>query len=279
MSRARRSVQVAQASTVTNDASKEPDAADQLPALPEPIREGAPSAEVAPPAETGPAQRLAAPVEPDVEITGTTPVDDAPKVEAAPAPDVVRPAAAPIEPPKTIPAVTAPVKSEPTKPAKPRIAESSKRTTSNVAVFVSKKEKKIFVRHGHVPIFDMPIEIANPDQPLGTHVFTAMEVLDDGARMRWNAITMPAAEQPRIAAVETSSKNKKAARKEEPAPRKPAEFRQPSTAQQALDRVNLPQEAVDLISELLGPGSSLVISDEGLGKETGRYTEFIVLTR
>ena len=57
------------------------------------------------------------------------------------------------------------------------------------------------------------------------------------------------------------------------------EFRQPSTAQQALDRVNLPEEAVELISELLGPGSSLIISDEGLGKETGRYTEFIVLTR
>ena len=33
------------------------------------------------------------------------------------------------------------------------------------------------------------------------------------------------------------------------------------------------------MSELLVPGSSLVISDEGLGRETGRYTEFIVLTR
>jgi hypothetical protein len=90
---------------------------------------------------------------------------------------------------------------------------------------------------------------------------------------------MPATEQSRTAAVETSNKNKKTGRKEEPAPRKPVEFRQPSTAQQALDRVNLPEEAVELISELLGPGSSLIISDEGLGKETGRYTEFIVLTR
>jgi hypothetical protein len=27
------------------------------------------------------------------------------------------------------------------------------------------------------------------------------------------------------------------------------------------------------------PGSSLVVSDEGLGRETGRYTEFIVLSR
>ncbi|MET0631554.1 MAG: L,D-transpeptidase, partial [Xanthobacteraceae bacterium] len=41
----------------------------------------------------------------------------------------------------------------------------------------------------------------------------------------------------------------------------------------------MPPEAVERIAELLSPGSSLVISDEGLGRETGRMTEFIVLTR
>ena len=51
------------------------------------------------------------------------------------------------------------------------------------------------------------------------------------------------------------------------------------TATQALDRITIPQEAVDRISELLIPGSSMVISDEGLGRETGRFTEFIVLTK
>ena len=30
-----------------------------------------------------------------------------------------------------------------------------------VAVFISGKEKRIFVRHAFVPLFDMPIEIAN----------------------------------------------------------------------------------------------------------------------
>ncbi len=276
-----------QASTATNDAGREPDIAEQLPVLPEPL------GEVSPPADAEPARSSAAAAEPNVETTASTPPEDASKAEAAPAPDGARPAAAQNEPAMPVPAVTEPkadpAKSEPTKsaPARTRTVEPVKRT-GQVAVFVSKKEKKIFVRHAHVPIFDMPIEIADPDQPLGTHVFTAMEVLDNGTRMRWNAITMPAAEQPRKAAVdasskskavETSSKNKKNAGNQEPAPRKPAEHRQPSTAQQALDRINLPQEAVDLISELLGPGSSLIVSDEGLGKETGRYTEFIVLTR
>jgi hypothetical protein len=52
-----------------------------------------------------------------------------------------------------------------------------------------------------------------------------------------------------------------------------------SNASEALDRVAIPQEAADRIAELLTPGSSLIISDEGLGRETGRYTEFIVETR
>ena len=43
--------------------------------------------------------------------------------------------------------------------------------------------------------------------------------------------------------------------------------------------MNIPQAAIDRIAELLTPGSSLIISDEGLGRETGRYTEFIVETR
>jgi hypothetical protein len=58
-----------------------------------------------------------------------------------------------------------------------------------------------------------------------------------------------------------------------------AHLKAPSTAGEALDRIQMPQEAVDRISELLVPGSSLVIADDGLGRETGRGTEFIVLTR
>jgi hypothetical protein len=119
----------------------------------------------------------------------------------------------------------------------------------------------------------MPIEIANPEQPLGTHVFTAMEVQDGGTHMRWNAISMPAENLSRSVDVRGGKKNRKA----EPATAH--DGRAPSTAAEALDRINLPPEAVERISELLTPGSSLVVSDHGLGRETGRYTEFIVLTR
>ena len=46
----------------------------------------------------------------------------------------------------------------------------------------------------------------------------------------------------------------------------------------ALGRIEIPQDAVERISELLTPGSSLIISDYGLSSETGPYTNFIVLT-
>ena len=52
-----------------------------------------------------------------------------------------------------------------------------------------------------------------------------------------------------------------------------------SSPSQALDRVTIPPEALDQISELMSPGASLIISDQGLGPETGRGTDFIVLTR
>src|SRR5206468_2520313 len=71
-----------------------------------------------------------------------------------------------------------------------RAAEPPKRS-GQVAVFVSRKEKKIFVRREFVPLFDMPIEIEKPDQPLGTHLFTALELEPDGSHMRWNAVTIP----------------------------------------------------------------------------------------
>jgi len=52
-----------------------------------------------------------------------------------------------------------------------------------------------------------------------------------------------------------------------------------SNASEALARVTIPPDALDRISELMSPGASLIISDKGLGGETGKGTDFIVLTR
>jgi hypothetical protein len=158
-----------------------------------------------------------------------------------------------------------PAKSPPIKAAEEAITRGGQ-----VAVFVSRKEQKIFVRQSFVPLFDMPLVIDQPDQPLGTHVFTAMEVTENGGGMRWNVITMPTQASAR--------REQRDGKKRSKAPLDAAPRPKPSpTPAEALDRIQMPQEAVERIAELLIPGSSLVVSDEGLGPETGRYTEFIVL--
>jgi hypothetical protein len=164
---------------------------------------------------------------------------------------------------------------DPAKPVAPRLkpADQPVKRSGQVAVFVSRKEMKIFVRQGRVPLFDMPLAIDEPDKPLGTHVFTAMSLTDNGAGIRWNLMTVP------NDLSLPPSDPREARRKFKEPPRPILHFKPPSGAAEALNRIQMPKEAVERISELLIPGSSLVVSDEGLGRETGRYTEFIVLTR
>jgi hypothetical protein len=48
-------------------------------------------------------------------------------------------------------------------------------------------------------------------------------------------------------------------------------------ARAALDRIEIPQDIIDRISEVISPGSSLIISDEGMSTETGEDTDFVIL--
>jgi hypothetical protein len=53
----------------------------------------------------------------------------------------------------------------------------------------------------------------------------------------------------------------------------------PDKANAALDRIEIPQDVVERISELLTPGSSLIVSDYAISGETGKDTDFIVVTQ
>jgi lipoprotein-anchoring transpeptidase ErfK/SrfK len=139
-----------------------------------------------------------------------------------------------------------------------------------IAVFISRKEGKIFVRKGFEPVFDAPVTFEDPNRPLGTHVFTALAVNGDNTTLRWNVVSMPGAGSPPV------KKSAKGKRVETPAA--PA-VGPASNATEALDRVTIPPDALERISELMSPGASLIISDKGLGGETGKGTDFIVLTR
>jgi hypothetical protein len=139
-----------------------------------------------------------------------------------------------------------------------------------ISVFVSRKLSKLFVRQGFSPLFDVPVKIENPEEPLGTHVFTAMEFQNEGAAIRWTVVSIPE-EFPRMS---------EGATKEREAPAKQAALSVllPEKANAALDRIEIPQDTVERISELLTPASSLIISDNGFSHETGKDTDFIVVT-
>ena len=140
-----------------------------------------------------------------------------------------------------------------------------------ISVFVSRKLSKLFVRQGFAPLFDVPVKIKNPEEPLGTHVLTAMEFQNGGAAIRWTVVSFPE-EFPRMS--EGVTKERDASAKQAALSSVPLSDR----ANAALDRIEIPQDAVERISELLTPASSLIISDNELSRETGRDTDFIVVT-
>ena len=140
-----------------------------------------------------------------------------------------------------------------------------------ISVFVSRKLSRLFVRQGITPLFDVAVKIQNPEEPLGTHVFTVMESQNEASPVRWTVVSIP--DQGTSA---DSPKERKASKQQivENAP----SVQSSDNANTALDRIDIPQDAAEQISELLTPGSSLIISDYGMSSETGPFTDFIVLT-
>jgi hypothetical protein len=145
-----------------------------------------------------------------------------------------------------------------------------------ITVFVSKKEGKVFIRKGFQPIFSAPATIAEPARPLGTHIYTAVDAKADGVNFDWQVVSLPATEAAKKAEVKVE-RDRHGRRIEKAAPA--AASMPTSTAAEALARIELPPAAQWRISSLMSAGAALIISDQGLGGETGTETDFIVLTR
>src|SRR5215468_4337665 len=147
-------------------------------------------------------------------------------------------------------------------------ATETKRKTLPISVFVSRKTQRFYVRQGYVPVFEGPISIQDHEKPLGTYVFTAFG--DANERVRWGVISMYAdgkvAPEP-VAARSTTPK-------EETRDTTPADV---AGAKAALDRIAIPQEAIQRITDVVLPGSSLIVSDEGPSIETGKDTDFVIV--
>jgi len=142
------------------------------------------------------------------------------------------------------------------------------RRTGPIAVMISRKDGRLYVRQDFEPLFDIPVTIAASERPLGTHVFTAKVIPGDPDSFSWTALSLPAPAQ-KVARHKRSS----SATEDQPTGLVdgPAE---------ALDRVTIPAETMMRIAEVLTTGSSIIVTDQGLaGSETGKGTDFIVPLR
>jgi hypothetical protein len=148
-------------------------------------------------------------------------------------------------------------------------AEEAAHKTSPISVFISRKTQRLYVRQGYQPVFEGPVLIRDPDQPIGSYVFTALGYSNGGADVRWSLVSMyrdgkhdkPAAAASHHGGGQTG----------EAAPADVA------GALAALDRITIAEDVRARISEVILPGASLIVSDEGAHIETGKDTDFVVL--
>ena len=133
-----------------------------------------------------------------------------------------------------------------------KAASEAKLATEPVSVYISRAAAKLYVRRntrkpwpdgGEVfdATIEVPVTIRDRDQPIGTHVFTAMAATATG--LRWTAVTIDSGDN----------------------------------AESALNRITIPQEVLDRIAPTALPRSSIIISDEPLSRETNYRTEFVAV--
>jgi len=156
-------------------------------------------------------------------------------------------------------------------------AEAAKRA-GQIAVFISRKDSKLYVRQNFEPLFESPVTIAPSDRPLGTHVFTAELDKTDPNIVHWSVVSLPVStrsvtheDEPRSAMRRKGAKAEATEARPVPTADSPAE---------ALNRITIPADVMARITDSLTTGGSIIVSDQGINQgETGEGTDFIVSLR
>ena len=127
------------------------------------------------------------------------------------------------------------------------------------------KNGRILVRRGFKPVLEDEIEIDQPERPLGSHLITAAEFDADALATNWLAVTLV----DRVYRQINLPGNLEVL---------PATDR--ISLSDTLGRIRINDLTRHRISQMLTPGSSIAISDNGISAETGRKgTDFVVITK
>ena len=157
------------------------------------------------------------------------------------------------------------------------LAEANRRLKP-LSVFISRKTGRLYVRQDFKPLFDAAVTIGNPERPIGTHLYVSTSATQDGATLKWQAVTMPFLE-PEAKDAARDRKRSRSGDGEAAAASGPVAAPEHETAAGALDRIAIPEETVRRLAELAWVGAAVIVSDNGISGETGETTDFIILTR
>ncbi|MBY4607408.1 L,D-transpeptidase family protein [Rhizobium sp. 9T] len=124
----------------------------------------------------------------------------------------------------------------------------------------------IMVRRAFKPVFEAPVTIADPGLALGTHFFTLQAVDEKAGTADWLGITL-------------ENKLSRETMKRLGISNQESSIVTGKPIARSLSRISIPDETRHKIDALIAPGSTLTISDTGLGRETGEGTNFITITR
>lgn len=124
-------------------------------------------------------------------------------------------------------------------------------------------DAKIYVRQNQTPVFEAPVILKEPKKPLGTHLF--LSTAPTATATGWIAVSI-ASKLPRSVVRDNNMDDTLIGK------------RIRMDAEDALDNVVIPDNARQFIEARLGENASFAISDNGMGTETGKGTDFIVQT-
>ena len=160
------------------------------------------------------------------------------------------------------------------------LAKGASAKKNPISIFVSRKRQRLYIRQDFEPLFDVPVTIAEPESPLGTHVFTALEFTgSEHTILRWNVVSLPGEPPKRVRYVEERRDRHGRVRRREIEEERASDTPPPQSPAQVLARIEISPEVSEAIAQMIGPGSALIVSDQGLGDETGEGTDFDVVTR
>jgi L,D-transpeptidase catalytic domain len=119
-----------------------------------------------------------------------------------------------------------------------------------LSILISGADRELFALEDGVEVIVSPVTIADPDQPLGTHVFVLAGA--SGGKERWHAVGVG-----------------------KPAPDGQAD----DAASAARERVQIPADVASRLQPLLQPGATMMITDLPATADTRSGKDFVILAQ